>query len=140
MNRYLLDTNIISDLVRPTPSAALLSWMRTKADEDLFIASLTLAEIRRGILCKPPGRKRRQLEAWFGGPEGPMSLFAGRILPFDESAALIWGRIIADGIARGRPRSAFDMIFAATAEANGCVAVTGNEKAFAGLNFINPLR
>ncbi|WP_211314217.1 PIN domain-containing protein [Humitalea rosea] len=49
--------------------------------------ALTLAEIRRGILEKEPGRRRRDLDAWFAGPEGPRGLFAGRILAFDEKAA-----------------------------------------------------
>ena len=58
MTRYLLDTNIISNATKPEPSAPLLSWLSAQPDANLFIASLTLAEIRRGILDKPPGRKR----------------------------------------------------------------------------------
>ena len=71
MTRYLLDTNIISNAVKPRPSASLLTWMTGQRDDALFIASLTVAEIRRGILEKPDGRKREALEAWFAGPEGP---------------------------------------------------------------------
>jgi predicted nucleic acid-binding protein len=67
-------------------------------------------------------------------------LFVGRVLPFDEQAALIWARLMAAGTATGRPRSAFDMIIAAVAEANDCVVVTDNEKDFAGLKIVNPLR
>jgi toxin FitB len=99
-----------------------------------------VAEIRRGILEKPAGKKRRELEHWFSGPEGPQALFAGRVLPFDEDAALVWARLMADGAARGRPRSPLDMIIAAVAEANGYVVVTENEKDFAGLKIVNPLR
>jgi len=66
--RYLLDTNILSNVTKPAPAEALLSWMSGQADTDLFIASLTLAEIRRGVLEKPAGKKRNQLEAWFLGP------------------------------------------------------------------------
>src|SRR5947209_19514865 len=109
-------------------------------DEDLFIASLTVAEIKRGVLEKPPGRKRTALEAWFSGPEGPSALFAGRILPFDEKAGLVWARLMADGTATGRPRSGLDMIVAAVAEANRCVVVTENERDFAGIKIVNPLR
>jgi predicted nucleic acid-binding protein len=114
--------------------------MADQADEDLFIASLTVAEIRRGLLEKPAGKKRRELERWFAGPEGPPALFAGRVLPFDEKAALIWARLMAEGTARGRPRSALDMIIAAVAEANDCVVVTDNEKDFVGVKIVNPLR
>ena len=62
MTRYLLDTNIISNVVKLQPSESLLAWMSTQRDEDLFIASLTVAEIRRGILEKPRGKKRDVLD------------------------------------------------------------------------------
>ena len=140
MSRYLLDTNIISNVVKPTPSKALLSWMGEQADEDLFISSLTIAEIRRGILEKPAGRNRDRLDTWFSGPEGPSALFAGRVLPFDERAGLIWARFMAEGTAKGRPRSALDTIVAAIAEANDCIVVTDNEKDFADIEILNPLR
>lgn len=140
MTRYLLDTNIISNVVKPTPSPSLLAWWAGQRDEDLFIASLTVAEIRRGILEKPRGKKRDTLDAWFTGTEGPQALFAGRVLSFDDKAGLIWARLMADGKVAGRPRSALDMIVAAIAGANDCVVVTDNEKDFAGITFINPMR
>jgi predicted nucleic acid-binding protein len=140
VTRYLLDTNIISNVTKPTPSAALLAWMAEQADSELFISALTVGEIRRGLLEKPKGKKRAVLEAWFAGPDGPQALFAGRVLPFDEKAGLIWARLMADGAAKGRPRSALDMIITAVAEANGCLVVTDNEKDFTGLKFVNPLR
>lgn len=140
MTRYLLDTNIISNITKPVPSESLLGWMAEQVDENLFIASLTIAEIWRGVLEKPGGRKRDQLETWFAGPEGPSALFAGRVLPFDEKAGLIWARLMAEGTAVGRPRSALDTIIAAVAEANDCVVVTDNERDFAGIEALNPLR
>jgi predicted nucleic acid-binding protein len=140
VSRYLLDTNIISNVTKPVPSEALVAWMAGQADEDLFSSSLTVAEIRRGILEKPAGKKRKQLERWFSGPEGPPALFAGRVLPFDEKAGLIWARLMAAGTAAGRPRNPLDMIVAAVAEANDCVVVTDNERDFAGLKIVNPLR
>jgi predicted nucleic acid-binding protein len=114
--------------------------MSEQPDENLFIASLVVAEIWFGVLEKPAGKKRAQLERWFAGPEGPQSLFAGRILSFDEKAGLIWARLMVEGAKAGRPRSALDMILAAVAEANDCIVVTDNEKDFAGLKFINPMR
>jgi toxin FitB len=140
VTRYLLDTNIISNVTKLTPSAPLLAWMAEQTDNNLFISALTVAEIRRGLLEKPAGKKRALLETWFAGPEGPQALFAGRVLPFDEKAALIWARLMADGTAKGRPRSALDMIVVAIAEANDCTVVTDNEKHFTGLKFVNPLR
>jgi toxin FitB len=110
--RYLLDTNIISNIVKPSPSEPLMAWMAQQGDEDHFIASLTVAEIRRGVLDKPAGRRRNQLETWFFGPQGPQALFAGRVLAFDEAAALVWARLMADG----------------------------KEKDFSGVQLLNPLR
>jgi predicted nucleic acid-binding protein len=140
VTRYLLDTNIISNVVKPQPSESLLAWMSTQRDEDLFIASLTVAEIRRGILEKPRGKKRDALDKWFSGSEGPQALFAGRILSFDDKAGLIWARLMVEGKAAGKPRSGLDMIIAAVAGANECMVVTDNEKDFAGLQIVNPIR
>jgi predicted nucleic acid-binding protein len=137
---YLLDTNIVSEVTKPAPSEALTRWMSEQPDESLFISSLTVAEIRRGVLELPAGKRRKRLEEWFSGSEGPQALFAGRVLSFDEKAALIWARLMAEGTAAGRPRSLLDMIVAAAAEANACVIVTANERDFAGLKVLNPLR
>jgi toxin FitB len=140
VTRYLLETNIISNVVKPQPSESLLAWMSAQCDEDLFIASLTVAEIRRGILEKPRGRKRNMLDNWFYGPEGPQALFAGRVLSFDDKAGLIWAELVAKGKTAGKPRSGLDMIIAAVAGANECVVVTDNERDFAGLQIVNPMR
>lgn len=138
--RYLLDTNILSNFTKPAPSESLVAWMADQSDDDLFIASLTLAELRKGVLEKPAGKRRDQLEAWFRGPQGPQALFAGRILPFDERAGLAWAELMAEGRAAGRPRSGLDTIIAAIAAANDCVVVTDNEKDFSGVEMVNPLR
>jgi predicted nucleic acid-binding protein len=138
--RWLLDTNIISDALKPAPSPSLATWLAEQVDDDLFVASLTVAEIRRGILDLPAGRRRDRLDAWFTGPEGPQALFAGRVLPFDEPAALVWARLMADGRRRGRSRSGLDMIIAAVAEANACTVVTANERDFAGIAVVNPTK
>lgn len=138
--RYLLDTGIIYSAIKPSPQPSLVAWMTEQDDDDLFIASLTVAEIRRDILETPASKQRDELEDWFHGPEGPQALFAGRVLPLDEATALIWARFMADGKASGRPRSARFMIIAAVAEANGCVVATDNEQDFAGVEIVNPMR
>lgn len=140
MTRYVLDTNIVSNVTKPLASPPLLAWMAAQRDDDLFISALSIAEIRRGVLRLPAGHRRRALETWFTGPDGPQRLFEGRILPFDAEAALIWGRLMAEGSDMGRPRNALDMIIAAVAEANRCLTVTDNECDFAGLPMINPMR
>jgi hypothetical protein len=60
VSRYLLDTNIISNVTKPKPSEALTAWMAERADGDLFISALTVAELRRGLLEKPPGKRVRK--------------------------------------------------------------------------------
>jgi predicted nucleic acid-binding protein len=138
--RYLLDTNIISNFTKPAPSPTLIAWMAEQSDDDLFISSLTVGEVRRGVLEKPAGKRRDQLDAWFSGPQGPQALFAGRILPFDEKAGLVWAWLMAEGKAKGRPRSGLDTIIAAIADANDCIVVTGNERDFEDIQVINPIR
>jgi len=127
VTRYLLDTNIISNVIKPEPSQALLAWLGAQKDDDLFMASLTVAEIQRGIW-----RNRRGANAvrWIAvqRPEGPRALFAGRILSFDERAGLHWAHLMADGKILGRRRNALDMIIASIAAANDCVVVTDNER------------
>ena len=141
MTRYLLDTNIISEATREVPPAPLVNWLGEREDADLFISAMTIAELWRGVLQMPEGRKRRQLELWFSGSEGPLQSFAGRILPFDEAAALLWARLMAEGTKAGQPRSAMDMMIAAIAEANECIVVTYNEKNFhPAVEVMNPLR
>jgi predicted nucleic acid-binding protein len=76
----------------------------------------------------------------FAGHEGPQALFSGRILSFDDKAGLILARLMAEGKAAGRPRSALDMIIAAVAIAMDCLVVTNNEKDFVGIPFVNPMR
>ena len=138
---FLLDTNIVSEATKPRPSPALTEWLGAQPDEALHITTLTVAEIRRGILEKEVGRRRRELETWFAGPEGPQLLFAGRVLPFDERSALEWARIMSEGTAAGRPRSAIDMVVAATAAAHGLTVATANERHFrdTGVPWFNPL-
>jgi toxin FitB len=141
VTRYLLDTNVISDPLRLQPSAALEKWMRAQVGQDLYIATLTIAELWRGVLQRAPGRRRRDLEDWFAGASGPEALFSGRILSFDLSAAMEWGRLMAEGATSGRPRSALDMVIAAIAITNNCVVATANERHFDDIvPFINPLR
>jgi hypothetical protein len=141
LTRFLLDTNVVRDATRPQPSEAVAAWLANQLDADLFISTLTLGELRRGILQLPAGRKRRTLAGWFDGPDGPRVIFGGRILGFDEAAAEAWARLMAEGVRLGAPRSALDMIIAAIAVANGCVVATCNERHFAGVvPLLNPMR
>lgn len=139
MARYLIDTTIVSEAIRPAPRPAVAAWLGAQDDQDLFIATLTLGELERGILQLPAGRRRNELETRYGGPERPARLFANRILPFDAAAASGWARLMAEGHASGRPRSALDMIIAATAIVHRCAVVTANDRHFRGVaDYLNP--
>jgi hypothetical protein len=137
--RYLLDTNILNQVIKPA-SAGLAAWLDQQADEDIYICSMNLAEIWNGILQLAAGEKRTEQEGWFSGPRGPRVVFGGRVLKFDESAALIWARLMSERGQAGLPCAPIDMIYAAIAEANGCVLITDKEEHFAGLNILNPMK
>lgn len=140
MTRYLLDTNIISNALKPAPAPSLAEWMAEQSNDQLFIASMTVGELQRGILVLPPGRKRTAIQNWLDGPEGLLGLFQDRVLSFDTLAALAWATLMADGRRAGRPRSPLDMILAAIARIHDCTIVTDNERDFEGLSYVNPMR
>jgi toxin FitB len=66
VTRYLLDTNILSDTLKPRPNSAITSWLESQTSEDLFISTFTVAELWRGVLQRAPGRRRQELHSWFG--------------------------------------------------------------------------
>lgn len=138
MTKYLLDTNIISELVKPAPAPRVLLWLEQCPDADLYLSTLTVGEIRQGILRLSDGARRRRLEAWFTGPTGPAQLFAERILPFGIAEALCWAELRAIGYRDGRPRDALDTIIAATAKVHGCVVVTLNGRDFPDVEVLDP--
>ncbi|HJQ58468.1 MAG TPA: PIN domain-containing protein [Vineibacter sp.] len=140
MTRYLLDTSIIGALTQQEPAPALLAWMADRSDEDLFVTAFSVMEIWRAVLAAPRGGHSEDLRRWLSGAEGPEALFAGRVLSFDDRAARIWARLMAESSALGTRRSGLDMIVAAIAEANDCIVVTDNEAAYAGLPIVNPTR
>ena len=140
MTRYLLDTNILNHVIKSTAPAVLAVWLDEQPDESLYICSMNLAEIWNGILQLAAGEKRSEQEGWFSGPRGPRVVFGGRVLKFDDNAALIWARLMAERGPAGLPCAPIDMIYAAIAEANGCILVTDDEDRFTGLNVLNPMK
>jgi predicted nucleic acid-binding protein len=139
VTRYLLDTNVLNHVIKPASSPSLVAWLDQQADEDLYICSMNLAEIWNGILQLAAGEKRSELEGWFSGPRGPSVVFGGRVLKFDDNAALIWARLMSERCQAGLPCAPIDMIYAAIAEANNCILVTDDEARFTGLNVLNPM-
>ena len=135
---YLIDTNVISELVRPKPDAAVLDWFASTPDEALFLSALTLGEIRRGVekLTRPEDSQRREkLRLWL--EHDLRDWFGPRILPIGPDVADHWGRLLAQA---GRPVPAIDSLLAATALHHDLRLVTRNTSDFdyAGLEVINP--
>ena len=140
MARYLLDTNILNCVIRPASSGALCGWLDAQADEDLYICSMNLAGIWNGMLQLAAGEKRSEQEGWFAGERGRRIAFSGRVLNFDDKAGEIWARLMSERGQAGLPCAPVDMMYAAIAEANGCILVTDNEDHFTGLNVLDPTK
>jgi predicted nucleic acid-binding protein len=132
---YLLDTNVISELVRPKPAKVVLTWFENIPSEALHISVLTLAEIRKGVEQMPDGARREKLRLWL--EHDLAGWFETRVLPIDIQVADRWGRLIAQ---MGRPVPSIDSLLAATALHHELRLVTRNQKDFdyPGLEVINP--
>jgi toxin FitB len=91
LSKYILDTNVLSEPIKPVPSRNLLAWIASQDPENLFIEAWSMVEIQRGILAHSAGKKRTLLENWFGDLR---TQFAGRILPFDERVAIVYAIMI----------------------------------------------
>lgn len=135
---YLLDTNVISETIKPRPTEALVSWLRSQVTKDLFLASITVGELVRGVRRVREAARRRKYEKWI--EEELVSQFDGRILPFDTAAASTWGQLMGDGDRKGRPSPAPDAQIAAIARHHDLTLATRNTKDFGslGVRFFNP--
>ncbi len=121
---FLLDTNVVSEWVRPRPNAGVMAWL-AEADEDgVFLSVVTLAELRRGIERMAAGQRRRRLDEWLANDL--LFRFEGRVLPVDVTVADSWGRLTASREASGRPISVAGAFIAATAAVHGLTLVTRN--------------
>ena len=102
----LLDTNVISEVMKPQPDTGVINWMNATATNSLFVSTITIAEIRYGIELLPDGRRRVDLEGRF---EHFLSLgFSQRIVSFDERAASVYGAVMATRRRLGAPLASLD--------------------------------
>jgi predicted nucleic acid-binding protein len=132
----LLDTNVISQRVKPSPHPGVLQWMRQMAPQDLFISAITLTEIRFGIEEMPPGQRRSNLTHWL--TQDLQHGFAGRIIPVDEPVAEEAGRLISLGKRNGAKPELADALIAATARVHSLKLATLNTTHFKplGVDFV----
>ena len=125
---FLLDTNVISETVRPRPDKTVLDWIESQIPSDLFLAAQTPGELVRGARRVKEQARREQFERWI--QQDLARQFDGRILPFDASTAAVWGRLMGDGDRAGRRPSAADAQIAAAAIQHDLTLVTRNVKDF----------
>jgi len=135
---FLLDTNVISELVKPRPEQKVISWIQATDESLFFLSVLTIGEIRKGINSLPSGNKRALLESWLGNDL--VMRFAGRILSIDFGIAERWGLLSAQAKASGVLLLVIDGLLAATALHHNLTFATRNtnDVKLAGLSVFNP--
>lgn len=121
---YLLDTCVVSELIKPKAERRVLAWIETVPEERLHLSVLTLGELHKGIARLAPSDRRRRLERWLANDV--RARFEGRILTLDEETLALWGRIMGEGERRGRTWPLMDSLMAASAMAGGMTLVTRN--------------
>ena len=136
--RYLLDTCVISEFVKPNPVRQVVDWLN-RVDGDLtFLSAVTFGEIQMRISQLPPSNRRTELEVWLAGVL--TAQFAGRVLALDVDTFRIWGQMAAQRKQQGAPMAVMDSLIAATAAQHGMVLVTRHVADFktTGLPLLNP--
>jgi len=134
----VLDTNVLSELIKPTPTPQVLRWVDDQQSAELVITSITTAELRAGVAVLPRGRRKetigRQIERLIN------DVFGGYVLPFDSSSSSHYADIVATGRRRGRTMSALDVQIAAICRQHDATLATRNITDFEALNLplVNP--
>jgi toxin FitB len=136
----LLDTNVVSEPLRPAPDTRVIEWIDAQALETLFLSAITVAELRAGVALLPRGKRRSGLHESLETRVLP--LFAGRVLPFDLACTQAYAALIATARAAGLAIASADGYIAAIAAANGLAVATRDTGPFeaAGAAVINPWR
>ena len=135
---FLIDTCVISELVRPEPHASVVEWI-SRVDEDrLFLSVLTLGELHKGVAKLKDAARARRLRLWL--EHDVMARFEGRILPVDVGVARWWGTLTGEALARGSTLPVIDALLAATAHRHALSVVTRNVKDLerCGVEITNP--
>ncbi|MFZ0738174.1 MAG: type II toxin-antitoxin system VapC family toxin [Candidatus Acidiferrales bacterium] len=135
---YLLNTNVVSEWLKPRPDANVVKWLAETDEDSVYLSVITFAEIRQGVEEMSAGRRREALKSWLQDelPER----FEGRILGVGLVVAAAWGILMARSSQMGMNLSAMDAFFAATARAHELTLITRNTKHFErlGIGLVNP--
>ncbi len=131
-----MDTNVLSELAKPKPEPLVVAWLRAH-EPDLYLSTITIGELRRGIESLPAGKRKTALQSWFTDLCKRME---GRILSFNTSTAHIWGQKMAAWDKKGTPVASLDSQIAATANRHNLTVVTRNVSDFknTGVKLFNP--
>lgn len=135
---FLLDTNVLSEVRRPQPDTKVLAWLDQVDEDRVYLSVISIAEIARGIGLLESGKRKSELAQWL--EHDLPARFDGRMIAVDVSAALTWGRLMANSKRRGIALSVMDGWIAAIALSKGLTVVTRNTKDFEnlGIELLNP--
>lgn len=135
---YLIDTNVVSELIKTRPDPAVIEWLRVADPSSLFLGAMVVGEVRFGIERLPQGMRRQTLNGNF--ERWVVPYFLDRVLPIDQTIALRWAVLRADTMRAGRVLAVVDSLIAATAIVHEMSVVTRNVRDFRelGIELFNP--
>jgi toxin FitB len=125
---FLLDTNVVSEWLKPRPNSGVVSWLAAVDEDETFLSVVTITELRYGIERMTPSARKKRIDVWL--QQELLARFEGRVLPVDLAIADECGRLVARSEARGRPIEPRDAFIAATSEVYGMTLVTRNTSHF----------
>jgi toxin FitB len=123
---YLLDTNVVSEAVKPNPDTKVLQWLETNRSSLTYISVITIGELEQGIMRSPSPKRARELREWLENQLKPS--FRNRTLLLDTRVMSRWGHITGEALNKGRPSNVFDSLLVATAITHQFTLVTRNVK------------
>ncbi len=135
---YILDTNVVSELVAAQPNPNVVLWVENIPPEQVYLSVITIGELVKGIEKLPDSQRKEKLVSWLHNDL--LVRFQDHLLPLDVSVLIIWGQLVASLEASGHPMPAIDSLLAATAADKGFTLVTRNVDDFlhAGIHLLNP--
>ena len=125
--KYLIDTCVISELVKPVPNIRVTNWLQSASADALFLSVLTIGEVRKGLVKLPDSKKKEKLTLWLNSL---LKDYNDRIIPIDLTVSENWGIIQGNAEKSGTPMSTIDGLIAAAASTHNLTLVTRNESDF----------